>query len=79
MRTLLIAVAAALYITGTNGKKQFTKNDFHARQAEFAAKRYNHHQGRQTTGSTVKNITFSNPKASGQTALFFDNLQFHRA
>ena len=63
MRTILIAVAAtALYITGTNGKQQFMKKDFHARRAE-AAKRWSHPQGGQT--STVKNMTFSNPKVSG--------------
>ena len=62
MRTILITVAAtALYISGTNGKQQFTKKNFHARQAE-AAKRHFHPQER---GRTVKNITFSNPKASG--------------
>ena len=68
MRTILIAVAAALCISGTNGKQQFMKRDFHARQAEAAKRYYSHHQGRQT--STVKNITFSNPKVSGETTLF---------
>ena len=67
MRTILIAVAAtALCISGTNasGKQHLMRKDFHARRAE-AAKRYSDLRGRQTTGGTVKNITFSNPKVSG--------------
>ena len=79
MRTILFAgiIAAALCISGSNGKQQqqqFMKKDFHARRAE-AAKRYYHSNPltRQTT--TSNNITFSNPKASGSLAstIFAEN------
>ena len=66
MRVILIAVAAiVLYISGTGGR-QFTKKDLHARQVEAAKRWYsNPLLERETSTSTVKNITFSNPKASG--------------
>ena len=67
MRTLLlIALAAALCISGSNGKQQFMKRDFHARRAE-AAKRYYHNSLPQArrTNTANNSITFSNPKVSG--------------
>ena len=68
MRVILTAVvAAALYISGTNATRQSTRNirNFRTRQAE-AVKQWNLLPlVRDTTINAVKNITFSNPKASG--------------
>jgi hypothetical protein len=66
MRALLTTVAVTvLYgISGTIGTRQFTKKGLHARQVE-AARRWYSNPPRETSTSTVKNITFSNPKVSG--------------
>ncbi|KAF8812659.1 alpha/beta-hydrolase [Phlegmacium glaucopus] len=66
MRAILAAVAAtALYISGTHGTRQFKKGELHARRLEAAKRWYsNPPTVRATKPGTIKNITFSNPKAS---------------
>jgi hypothetical protein len=67
MRAILAAVAAtALYISGTNGMQQYTNK--HLRPRQLAAAKHLHlhtHPVLKTSTGAVKNITFSNPKASG--------------
>lgn len=58
---LLLALSVLGSFAGADARKMMTKSELHARQAE-AAKRFERPAPR--AASAVKNITFTNPKAS---------------
>lgn len=68
----LLTVASALVGLQGVDARQMRKSDLHARQME-AAQRF-HREKREVATTGVKNITFTNPKASGG-FLFFWGLE----
>lgn len=71
-RSLLTALAAALALFAPNVNAVVSKNELHERQIE-AAKRWQPalHSARQVVDpapgvAAIQNITFANPRASGQ-------------
>lgn len=67
----LFAAGAALCVAPGVGARKMTKQHLHAKQVE-AAKRWQvgGNSAKRASGGSVKNITFSNPKASRELLLF---------
>jgi hypothetical protein len=66
---LLFALSVLGSLAGADARKMMTKAELHAKQAE-AAKRFERTPRAEHAAAKVKNITFSNPKASRASGIF---------